>query len=429
LNERSVRSGDRWPSDAPAVLHVDMDAFFVSVEQLRHPELAGRPVVVGGTGSRGVVASASYEARAYGIRSAMATTRARQLCPSAVFLAGDHRRYSDVSRRVMALFREVTPLVEPLSLDEAFLDVTGSRRLLGDPLLIARSLRRRVQEAEGLGCSIGVSAVKFVAKLASDDAKPVATLSGTRPGVGVLPVFPGTEVEYLHPLPVGRLWGVGPATRERLSRLGIVSIGDLAALDRATLTTALGESAGAHLHDLAWGRDPRRVVPDRVAKSVGHEETFASDIHDAEVLDAELVRLVDAVCSRLRTCRVSGRSLTAKLRFGDFRTITRAVTLDRPTDSAPVVLAACRQLLAGVDPSQGVRLLGVSVSRLVPGGDRQLSFEDPLSPPWDEANRAVDDIRERFGSDSIGLAVTRGRHGLRTRGRRDQAWGPDDERR
>jgi DNA polymerase-4 len=403
-----------------------MDAFFVSVEQLRRPELVGQPVIVGGTGSRGVVASASYEARAHGIGSAMPTARARQLCPSAVFLPGDHRRYAEVSQRVMKLFREVTPLVEPLSLDEAFLDVTGSRRLLGDPLEIARSLRQRVSDTEGLGCSIGVSAVKFVAKLASDEAKPRASLQGTRPGAGVFPVFPGTEVAYLHPLPVGRLWGVGPATRERLSRLGILTIGDLAALDRDTLTSALGDSAGNHLHELAWGRDPRGVVPDRVAKSVGHEETFAADIHDGDVLDVELVRLVDAVCSRLRASGVSGRSVTVKVRFGDFRTITRAVSLHSRTDSGPVVIDACRTLLAGVDPTQGVRLLGVSVSQLAPGGDRQLSFDELGSPSWDDANRAVDDIRERFGSESIGLAVTLGRHGLRAKRRGDQAWGPDD---
>jgi DNA polymerase-4 len=408
------------------ILHVDMDAFFVSVELLRRPELRGRPVVVGGTGARGVVAAASYEARAYGVFSAMPSTQARKLCPQAVFLPGDHARYGEVSERVMAIFRATTPLVEPVSLDEAFLDVTGARRLLGDGAAIGRSLRRQVDEQEGLTCSVGVAATKMVAKLASEAAKPRATPTGPEPGEGVRVVAPGEEVAFLRPLPARALWGVGPATLAKLERLGVRTVGDIADLPEAALVGALGQANGRHLWLLARGIDPRAVEPDQKLRSIGHEETFAHDHHDATTLGREAVRMADAVAWRLRKAGMVARTVSIKVRFGDFRTITRSTTLPAPVDDGPVVAQHALSLLGAVDPAPGVRLLGVTVSGLIEGAGRQLSFDDAGAPSWHDASGAVDAIRERFGTGAIGPAAAVGRDGLRVKRRGDGQWGPDD---
>ena len=405
-----------------------MDAFFVSVELIDQPELRGRPVIVGGSGDRGVVAAASYEARSFGVHSAMPSVRARRLCPHAVFLPGRHERYGEVSKAVMAIFRSYTPLVEPISLDEAFLDVRGARRLHGPAPEIARRIRVRVHEEQHLRCSVGIAPNKFVAKLASQAAKPRASAEGPLPGLGVKVVGADEMLEFLHPLPVEALWGVGPATLERLERLGVVTVGDLAAIPVSVVTGSVGNAVGTHLHALANGIDDRAVEPDRRPKSIGHEETFARDHHHRDTLERELVRLGDSVGSRLRAHGLAGRTVQLKVRFRDFRTITRSSTLAAPTDSSAVVVAEAKTLLAGVDPSPGVRLIGISVSGLSDGGTRQLSLDDLGAASWDDANLAVDAIRARFGSAAIGPATLTGPGGLRARRPGEQPWGPDDDR-
>jgi DNA polymerase IV len=412
------------------VLHVDMDAFFVAVELLRRPELGGRPVVVGGAGRRGVVAAASYEARAHGVFSAMPSARAQQLCPHAVFLPGDHAAYAAVSERVMAIFRSVTPLVEPLSLDEAFLDVSGARRSLGDGPTIAAQLRERVRAEEGLECSVGVAPSKFLAKLASGTAKPRASASGPVPGPAVVEVRPGHELEFLHPLPVSALWGVGPVTLERLGRLGVSTVGELARLPVRTLVATLGKASGTQLHRLASGIDERPVVPDVRPKSVSHEETYSTDLVDLERIDREVVRQADAVAARLRKHHLAGRTVNVKVRFPDFRTITRSITLATPVDTGPHLARAAKGLLAELDLSPGVRLLGVGVSGLSDDAAQQLTFDTLAGtddPDWQEASRAVDRIRERYGAEAIGPAAAARPDGIRLVRRGAQQWGPGDE--
>ncbi len=418
------------------ILHVDMDAFFVSVELLRRPELRGRPVVVGGDGARGVVAASSYEARAYGVVSAMPSVRARRLCPQAVFLAGDHAHYASVSARLMGGFRSYTPLVEPLSLDEAFLDVTGVRRLHGTGREIGDRIRAAVQADEGLSCSVGVAPSKFLAKLASKVAKPRASPGGPRPGLGVKVVEPGQERAFLHPLPLQALWGVGPSTMAKLATFGARTIGDLAALDEAALTGAVGDAAGRHRHPLARAGDDRPVLPERRPRSIGHEETFARDHHAHDGhhgLGRELVRLADSVAGRLRAQGLAGRTVTVKVRFRDFVTVTRSATLPVALDTGPAITRAARALLETVDPSPGVRLLGVTVTGLRDGASRQLSFDglvggdDGIAPPsarWHDASRAVDRVRGRFGAGAIGPAALAGPGGLGVKRRGDQQWGP-----
>jgi DNA polymerase-4 len=384
-------------------------------------------LIVGGAGDRGVVAAASYEARAYGIHSAMASARARRLCPHAVFLPGRHARYGEVSGRVMDIFRSYTPLVEPISLDEAFLDVGGAARLHGSAPEIAAELRRRVHAEEGITCSVGVAPNKFVAKLASEAAKPRPSPQGPLPGLGVKVVTQAEVLAFLHPLPVSALWGVGPATLGRLQGLGVMSVGDLAGLDVATVTASLGTAAGRHLHDLANGIDGRAVEPDRRPKSIGHEETFAHDHHRVETLTRELIRLCDSVGTRLRDHSLAGRTVTLKVRFGDFHTITRSTTLGAATDSTQVVTREAKALLALVDPTPGVRLIGVSVSGLSEGGARQLSLDEIDGQPWDDATEAVDAIRARFGPRAIGPAALVRPDGRPAPAPGDRPWGPGQD--
>lgn len=428
------------------ILHVDMDAFFVSVELLRRPELRGRPVVVGGAGERGVVASASYEARAHGVRSAQPSVRARALCPQATFLPGDHARYSEVSARVMAVLRRFTPLVEPISLDEAFLDASGTRRRWPEARELAEEVRAAVREAEHLECAVGVATVPFLAKLASRAAKPRPSPRGPVPGPGVVEVAPGEELDFLHPLPVGELWGVGPATLARLQRLGVATVGDLAAVPLDAVVAAVGRGVGSHLHALARGIDERRVEPHRDPKTVGHEETYANDLRSPERLRVEVVRLADGVAGRLRAGGWSARTVTLKVRFADLRTTTRSATLPAPVDTADAISHVAHRLLAEVDVGAGVRLLGVSAGGLVQhrqlalplggGGPEPPLAGDPAGDPggdaggdperWGEAERAVDAIRHRFGPAAIGPAALVEGPGQPPRTpRQARPWGPD----
>lgn len=407
---------------APGILHVDMDAFFVSVELVDNPDLRGKPVIVGGTGERGVVAAASYEARSYGIFSAMPSTKAKRLCPHALFLRGRYDRYEEVSQAVFAIFRDHTPLVEGISLDEAFLDVRGATRLLGDGVAIAHEIRRRVLDEQGLTCSVGVAPRKLTAKLASEAAKPKPSSTGPVFGSGVHVVTEDVELEFLHAHPIRALWGVGPATAKRLDRFGVRTIGDLARLSEDALVSALGVATGRHLHALAWARDERPVEPDLKRKSVGHEETFAKDHHTLETLDTELVRMSDSVGAALRKSNVQGRTVQIKVKFSDFTTITRAETVATAIDEGPLIARVARRLLEQVDPSPGVRLLGVSVSQLDDASVRQLSLDDVARPSWEQVSGAIDSIRERFGDSSIVPATMTGR-GTKRRG--EQQWGPD----
>ena len=424
------------------ILHVDMDAFYASVEQHRRPELRGTPVIVGGTGARGVVAAASYEARAFGVRSAMPSLRARRLCPHAVFVPGDHALYGEVSGRIMDLFRTITPLVEPLSLDEAFLDVSGALRLHGDGPTIAATIRARVLETEGLHCTVGVAPNKFLAKLATEAGKPTASVRGPVPGTGITVVRPGDELAFLRPLPASALWGVGPKTLEKLRRIGVRTVADIEQLPVELLVRTLGDANGRHLHRLARAVDDRPVVADARPKSIGHEETFATDIHSHAELHVHLVRMADAVASRVRHHGLPGRTVTIKVRFGDFSTITRSVTAPRPVESGPAILRMADALLDQVDVGPGVRLFGVTVSNLVPAAEvedapLQLSLADlgspgdesgpdgePAGPAWDAVTEAVDAVRARFGTDAVVPATLVGdeRRSFRPGG---QQWGPN----
>jgi DNA polymerase-4 len=390
--ERYRAGADGWPDDDGCpILHVDMDAFYASVELRERPQLRERPVVVAGGGARGVVLAANYPARRFGVRSAMPASRARRLCPQAVFLPPNPHKYRDVSRSVMGMFRELTPLVEPLSLDEAFLDVGGAlRRLRRSPAGIGAELRRRVTAEHGLTCSVGVASTKFVAKLASGLAKPDGMV-----------VVPSDHVlEFLHPLPVSALWGVGERTAERLVGVGLERIGDVAATPLPRLRRTLGTAVAEHLYALANGHDDRGVEPEVAEKSLGAEETFEVDQADRDVVRRELLRLSERTAASLRGRGLRGRTVSIKVRYGDFTTITRSRTLPVATDVTQEIYRTAAQLLAEQTPPGAIRLIGVRVEQLGDGGTEQLTLDAP-ERGWREADAAADEARGRFGHAAV----------------------------
>lgn len=395
-------------------LHVDMDAFFVSVEVRKNPDLRGKPVIVGGAGGLGVVSTASYEARAYGVRSAMPMSKALRLCPHAIVVAGNHAEYGAASADVMAILREVSPLVQPLSLDEAFLDVSGAVRLLGSPREIAALIRRRTAGELALTCSVGIASRLFVSKIASTRCKPD----------GLLVVPAADTLRFLHPLPVSALWGVGPKATARLESLGLFTVGDVAAARPQTLYSNLGRARAEHMMALAAGRDPRRVVPERVEKSISAENTYFQTLTDHAQIESELTRLALKVASRLRGKQLQAKTFGLKLRVTDFTTYTREVTVDRPTDVAAEMLPEVRRLWRDLERSvlggRPVRLLGVRAGGLIDADSEpvQLTLDDAQpetpAPRWEGAERALDEVVARFGGGALRPASSLRRPGERT---------------
>jgi DNA polymerase-4 len=383
-------------SDA-TILHADLDAFFASVEQRDDPRLRGRPVIVGA----GVVLAASYEAKAYGIRTAMGGAQARRLCPDAIVVPPRMSAYSEASKAVFRVFEDTTPLVEGLSIDEAFLDVRGLERLAGPPTAIAVRLRQRVFDEVGLPITVGIARTKFLAKVASAVAKPN----------GLLVVPPGRELAFLHPLPVERLWGVGRVTAEKLHRSGVITVGQVARLDESVLVYLLGRAAGRHLHALAHNRDPRRVHTGRRRRSIGGQRALGRRPRSLEEIDAIVVSLVDRLARRLRHGGRACRTVILRLRFSDFTRATRSHTLPQATTETEAILAAARGLLAVATPlirAQGLTLVGVSLTGLEDARAIQLAL--PFERRHDAAlDAALDEVRERFGADAVTRAVLLGR--------------------
>lgn len=395
----------------PVVLHADMDAFYAAIEQRDHPELRGRPVVVGGTASRGVVTAASYEARRFGIHSAMPAAEAHRRCPDAVFLRGDMAKYRRVSREVQRVFASVSPEVEPLSLDEAFIDVTASVGLLGPPLAIGRLLRERVRAATGLAVSVGIAAGKMVAKIASDVAKPD----------GLLEVPPDAVRGFLDPLPVGRLWGVGPVTQAALEAAGMRMVGEVRRATPAALGAVVGRAA-EHLARLARGEDARMVEPDRDARTYGEEGTFDSDTRDGPRIRGAIIAHAEAVARRLRHDGLAARTVVLKMKLaartgpGKFRLLTRRATLSEATNDGHALAAVALGLWERHRPSIALRLVGIAAAGLVGDAGQMALFPDATRVRRAALNDALDRIVARFGSSSIGPAGARAEQGGLTHG-------------
>lgn len=387
-----VDSSAGIPSTVSMILHVDMDAFYASVEQRDDPSLKGKPVVVGGPAAgRGVVSAANYEARKYGIHSAMPSATARRLCPHAVFLPSRMSHYAEISKSIREIFYRYTPLVEPLSLDEAFLDVTGSLRLFGPAEQIGRQIKQQILNEVGLVASVGLAPNKFLAKLASDVDKPD----------GFVVVASDKVQSFLDPLDVRRLWGVGRVTAKGFDRLGVRTILQLRKLPLDLLQSIFGDQA-KHLWNLARGIDDRSVVPDRQAKSISHETTFPEDVRDETVLSAWMLELADQVGRRLRRNELLGRTVQLKIRFQDFRTVTRAITLPRPTDTTQEIYDAACELLQRLQITSPVRLVGVGLSGFGKEDGRQkMLFDEEEHETQKNADHATDEIRNRFGHSAL----------------------------
>lgn len=370
-----------------------MDSFFVEVERRADPSLRGIPVAVGGTGRRGVIASASYEARRHGVASAQPTATAMRLCPSLVVIQPSHRRYSEVSAEVFHIFRSFTPMVEGLSLDEAFLDISGLRRHHETPVAVGKAVRQRIRSELCLPASVGVASNKMLAKLASEAAKPD----------GVRHIPSSDQIQFLHALPASSLWGVGPATLASLKRLGVETVGDIAAIPMETLIGLLGPVSGRHLHQLSQGEDPRSVEPDSEAKSVSVEETYPRDLEGRAILESALLSQAQRLSSRLRRAGLAGRTVTLKIRFDDFTTLTRSHTTDTPYDGPRDLYREAIQLLSSIELKRPVRLLGLGAGLLQESGNaRQLELGE--SESWDRVEEAVIGIRERFGDAAVNPA-------------------------
>jgi DNA polymerase-4 len=372
------------------ILHVDMDAFFASVTERDHPELKGKAVVIG-AGVRGVVTSANYEARKFGIKAAMPVGRAQRLAPHAIFIPPDHKRYSEVSEHIMEIFHSFTPLVEPISLDEAFLDVTKARRLLGDGRAIATAIRAKVEAQEGITCSVGIASSKFIAKLASQRCKPN----------GILEIPTDRVLTFLHPLPVSALWGVGPKTNEALERLGLHTVGDIAQTPQQTLIRALGQAAGESLYELAWGRDDRDVIPEEPDKSISAAETFDRDIDDPEIVAKEILRMCERASSRMRERSLFAKTITLKVRFADFTMVNRSKTLPLPIDTTHEIYEVAKALYEALSIERArIRLVGVSLENLHTDTHEQLVLGARESS-WRELQGGIDAAKARFGRDSV----------------------------
>lgn len=393
--EHGVIAGNLTPTVwTEPILHVDMDSFFVEVERLDRPELVGRPVAVGGAGPRGVIASASYEARRFGVRSAQPTATARRLCDGLMVIPPRHGRYAEISEEVFEVFRDFTPKVEGLSLDEAFLDVNGLRLHYGSSVAVGEAVRRRIRSELGLPASVGVASVKFLAKLASEAAKP--------DGLRHIP-FAG-QLDFLHVLPARAMWGVGPATLAALAKLGVETIGDIASLPEEALASAIGPTAGHHLHELAAGRDPRVVIPDIAAKSISVEETYDEDLVGGDVVETALLAHAQRLSNRLRRAGLRARTVTLKIRYPDFTTVTRSHTTPGPVDGSRQLFRIAVELVRSLDEDdRPVRLLGLGGTGLERAtAPTQLDLETEAE--WERVEDAVAGIRERFGEDSVGPA-------------------------
>jgi DNA polymerase-4 len=386
------RSGAPAAQPAPVILHVDMDAFFASVELLDNGHARGKPAVVAHDSPRSVVTSATYEARALGIRSAMSLAMARRICPQVIVLEPHFAKYQHYSGKVMEIFRSFTPLVEPLSIDEAFLDVSGARRAIGDGAFIASEIRRRVLHETGLTCSVGIATTKFIAKLASQSCKPD----------GVLEIAPDRVLEFLHPLPIRALWGVGPQTAKVLERRGIHTVADIADTPVSSLVSALGEGIGRQLHELANGQDERPVFARAREKSISRAHTFDSDVTDIDTIRALLLSQSDRVARSLREAGLDARTISIGVTFANFQSVSRSATLKEPTQTGREILGVALELLSEFDPRiVAIRLLSVRASNLIDAGSSPVGLWSDGDEAWTDVENTIDDVAAKFGDDAV----------------------------